>query len=125
MSKNKVGYCYLAGITLRINIINGRQVIGGEDGRVVYGYLSEKDKYEILKSTFTRLFGFSKSKNEGYFVFIARNDQQADYLDVVNLLKTMFYAVEEVHRSEKFCNPNYFYGNNLQMMIVRITNEAT
>ena len=124
MNSIKPRYCAINVIAHRLKQLTGKfSIYNDVTCQYSYGFLTPEIQECIKKEGLTQYFGLDKNHPEGYFVFIARDSQQEDYNYILRECKTVFAEVEEVHRSPKFCNPNYFYGNILQMMIVRIKYE--
>ena len=60
-----------------------------------------------------------------FIVLESTSTKQSHWLRIVlDWIKKSEYNVEELHKSPWFCNPNYYYGNILQLQIYRITKNA-
>lgn len=93
---------------------------GSKEYRNKHGILNDpKEQEEYNKAMFKAWLGPNYGKAE-YLVFILTDDQQTAFQKDLDTVFQKVAKFTQVHASEKFCNCNYFRGNNLQLLIYKV-----
>lgn len=111
---------------LRTLVADTLNVYGQVPPNIGYSYprtvgirLTKEQRHVYNKEALKLYLGTDFVSGVDYVAFIMTDDQSALFNGTYKDILSKYLSLELVHQSEKFCNTNYFRGNNLQLTIYK------